>query len=262
MSKVLSLFESKTFDLALLTAVAAAAAVLGYNVPVATIIAILTPIMVGLGASGWSEVTAAKEATAIKLHFLAKGYGPEDINAVIHTIKTSPSTKAVKVPSAAPGFFKLEGAIAVMFVMTIVAGAVGITATEVGCGANPPPIVTDVIDCAKAEGAAIEAGLSVISVVDDVEALVVAAETGGVAGVLSQLASLVSSDSAELVACVIDEYPTTGSGSGSGTGSGSAPVVASARYAGKPPMDPQLKADLLAKVAPGKKIVHKYKKGG
>src|SRR5690348_17684791 len=60
MSKILALFESKAFDTGLLTTIAAAGVIFGFSVPVGTILAVLTPLMIGIGAQGWSDVAKMK----------------------------------------------------------------------------------------------------------------------------------------------------------------------------------------------------------
>lgn len=64
MKKLLELFESKAFDAGLLGTIAAAGAVFGFNVPVATIMLVLTPFMIAIGAHGWNDAIKLKA----KLH--------------------------------------------------------------------------------------------------------------------------------------------------------------------------------------------------
>jgi hypothetical protein len=66
MSKALTLVESKAFIFGLLSTVAAGAAVFGYSIPVATIILLMTPIMIGIGAQGWSDVSQVKARMALR----------------------------------------------------------------------------------------------------------------------------------------------------------------------------------------------------
>lgn len=55
--------ESKKFVAAYLSTLAAAVAHLGFSVPIATILVILSPIMIAIGAQGWAD--SGKEAAKI-----------------------------------------------------------------------------------------------------------------------------------------------------------------------------------------------------
>lgn len=78
MSKLKELFETKAFILALLGTAAAIGGVYGFNVPVAQIMAILTPIMIAIGAAGWSDAVKMKAKMAlehdVRMQALANGH--------------------------------------------------------------------------------------------------------------------------------------------------------------------------------------------
>lgn len=135
MSKLKALVESQPFVLALLTLAASVGAVYGFNVPVATIMAFITPIMVAIGATGWTQGKQIEQDTQVKLHLLANGTAPEHVNAVLKAMKESKAAPLAVAKPAAPGFIKLEGAIALSLagmIAAVVVGATGATAVE-GC---------------------------------------------------------------------------------------------------------------------------------
>lgn len=164
----------------------------------------------------------------------------------------------------------------ILIVAVLVMGsAVARFATLTGCG-GAQAIETDVIDCAKAEGATIAAGFSVMDVVHDVEAAFKLYATGGLAAVGAKLLSAIETYGGDIVACAVDNWPgfdsglgsgsagsgsavaTSGSGSGSGSGS-AAPVAPTAQpTASAATVAPEiaLKSQLLGKYWPGKKIKH------
>ncbi len=119
MSKILSLFESKAFDTGLLTTLAAAGAVFGFNVPVALILGILTPVMIGIGAQGWSDVVQVKAKTAlqheVKMHALNQGL-------ITHQeLLDGKPVPAPRVGTAQAGFVKLGLLIVIALMIPLLA---------------------------------------------------------------------------------------------------------------------------------------------
>jgi hypothetical protein len=110
------------------------------------------------------------------------------------------------------------------------------------------PVVTDVIQCAKAESVVVSGGYSLIQIAMEV----IAAVQKGPAGIEAAVQDLIKKYGGDIVACVLDNYPeplpaAEGSGSGSGVPmSASPPVLA--------------KHQALAKFFAGKKIDHSTKK--
>ena len=163
----------------------------------------------------------------------------------------------------------------IIVAVLVMGSAVARFATLSGCGGTTQAIATDTIDCAKAEGATIAAGFSVMDVVNDVEAAIKLYATGGLAAVGAKLLSLIETYGGDIVACAVDNWPGFGSGSGSagsgsavatsgsGSGSGSAtPVSPTAQpTASAATVAPEiaLKSQLLGKYWPGKKIKHSHK---
>lgn len=244
MQALKNLFENKSFDTALLTAIAAGAAVFGFNVPVLTILALISPVMIAIGAAGWQEVTIAQakvaQETAIKLHLLTTGLKAHEIHdAMLAMTKPSP------VKTAQAGFGKLS---VMLLIAAIGVGSASfaVSVTSTGC-ATVKPIVTDVIDCAKAEAAVVSDGYSILQIF----AKVAAAIAGGPDEVLTKVEGLIADYGESIVACAIDSYPEPApppsSGSGAGSGSGAPPLLASSKTVLQ-------KHALLAKYFPGKKI--------
>ena len=116
-----------------------------------------------------------------------------------------------------------------------------------GCGANPPPIVTDVVDCVKAEAVVTSDGFSITQVINAVYGAIASIVSGGLPAAITVLTEVAGQWGPDLVACIIDDYPTTGAGSGS---------ASVALTLSLPPIDSAVKAQLLAKFAPGKKFNH------
>ncbi len=257
MSKIVSLFESKAFDTALLGALAAAGAVFGFNVPVGTIMLILTPVMVAIGAQGWSDAVKVKANMAlqhaVKMHALEHGM-------VTHQeLLEGKTISPVRPSTAQAGFTKMGLMMAVATIGSMLAVTGALVVSSEGCGANKPPVVTDVVDCVKAEGAVIAKGYTIEQIVVAVYDAIASIQSGGAAAALATLASIATTWGPDVVACIIDNYPSggggSGSGSGSATGSGSAappPVSVSTRFK----LEPSVKAQLLQQFAPGKKINH------
>jgi len=241
MSKVISLFESKTFIMGLLTTAAAAGAVLGFKVPVGTILAVLTPLMIAIGAQGWSDVVQMKAKMqlehAVKMHALMYGNSTAGRDG---DGKYQPRTVQA-------GFATLGILIRITAFGAALALCAAVVETSNGC-ATAQPVVTDVIDCATAEAAVVGNGFSIAEIVTEVYAAI----QGGVDGVLVAIENLITKYGGEIVACAIDNYPESPA---SGSGSGSAvPAVVNVLPA------VQAKHAALAKFFPGKKINHTFKK--
>ena len=245
MSTTLKIIESKAFIAGILVSVAAIGAVLGFNVPVSTIMTLLTPYMIGVGGLGWNDAIKVKAKMALehemKMHALIHGNTVEGSDPATSATRDADGKCVPRVKQA--GVFRLGAA---MLIAALgIAASLAIVDINGGCK-TAEPVVTDVIDCASAEATAISAGFSVLQVVNDVAA----ALEGGVAGVAAAILNLIKEYGAPLVACAIDNYPESGSGS---AGSGSA-VVASMSVA------VANKHAMLQQYFPGKKIVHNYKK--
>ncbi len=125
MSKLKQLLETKAFILALLGTAAAVGGVYGFNVPVAQIMAILTPIMIAIGAAGWSDAVQMKGKMAleheVKMHALNAGL----ITHAELLAGKSPTTRPAPVAQA--GFIN-TGMLVVMGVIAVIALLLG------GCG--------------------------------------------------------------------------------------------------------------------------------
>lgn len=267
MSKFVTMIENKAFFIALLTAIAAAAAVFGYNVPVTTIVGLVTPIMAVLGVQSWQVAAQTKmklqHAHEMTMHALDHGHTVEEAPAGMGVIVRDASGKAL--PRAAQGGFSRlglmiyiagiasalltvgllahDGSPTAMTVDTVEGAALG----PAGC-ATVGPIATDVIDCVKAEAVTVSDGFSVTQIA----AAVWAAFAAGPAGVLAAVESLVGKFGPDVIACAVDNYPAPapvpGPGSGSGSGAGSGATQASMAYT--------LKMSVLQQIAPGKKFNH------
>lgn len=238
-----NLFESKAFILAILSAAAAAGAIFGFNVPVASILAVIAPIMIAIGAVGWNDTAIAK----LKLqhaHELTMFKAAND-NATAHAVDAAP------VKTAQAGFAKLG----VLFLIAALGIGVFGLSSNTGCS-EVKPIATDVVDCLKAEAVAVSDGFSITQIVTAVYAAI----EGGVDGVLTAIEALIVKYGSDIVACAIDNYPevTPAPAPGPGSGSGSAaPVVASTdafhlRAVSNKHM-------LLGKLFPNKKFQHSSK---
>lgn len=229
---MIKIVETKSFVLALLTLVAAVAGYEGLNIPIATIMGLLTPLMIAIGAAGWSDVAQMKAKLAleheVKMHALEKG-------AVTHAeLLAGKSVPAPRVGDAQAGFAKVGvmALIAVVFSGALV--TVSLVSTNTGCGAVPPPIVTDTVDCVKAEAVVLTNGFNLLQLVNEVYGDIKSE------GFLGALETLVTKYGSDVVACIIDSYPASApSGSGASL---------SAEY-GK-------KQTALQKFAPGKKFNH------
>jgi hypothetical protein len=221
MTKLKELLESKAFITAVLAAIAAAGGIYGFNVPVATVMVILTPIMVAIGAQGWTDAIVVK----------AKLEHAHDLKMQ----EVYDAQEARRVQKGSVGTRMLMGL--GLFASTVVASIMLFTATQ-GC-AKVQPVVTDVIDCAEAESSLVAQGYSVLEVFADVVAVIESGPSGAVAAV----EALIEKYGSEIVACAIDNYPESGSGSGSDV----APTVV-------------LKHQLLEQYFSGKTVVHSYKR--
>ena len=95
-----------------------------------------------------------------------------------------------------------------------------------------------------------------MQVVEGIATAIASVATGNWSGLWAALAPFVTTDGEQLVACVCDEWPTVGNGSGSaGAGSGSAvSFTYNASYFA--PMPIGVKTALVARLVPGKKLIH------
>lgn len=255
MTKIKTILESKAFWLGLLSTIAAAAAVFGYNVPVTTILAVMTPIMIAIGGAGWSDAVVAKakaeQETQLKMHLLLnEKVEPQHLNAAYAQMASSKAPLPPRVVPAQAGFITMR----LMLLIMVAPVVLGITVAEVGCSSTPP-IVTDVIECAKAEGQAIASGYSVIQIVEEVIGVLSGKVTPACAGAQNPLEckteNLILKFGEDVVACVIDsipESPAPDAGSGSGSALAHESLVVTHKH------------KLMRRFA-GKKIVHNYNKG-
>jgi hypothetical protein len=205
MQKLKALFESQPFDLALLTVLASIGAVYGFNVPVTTIMAFITPIMVAIGATGWTQGKQTEQDTAIKLHLLTHGVAPEHVNSTLAKLKASKAVPLAAAPKAEAGFVRRALLAPIMFLSAAI--LVGVGGAQTGC----------------TKGQIINAGQCVL-------------DSGVLADVLAALASndyanlitqLETKDGAALIACAL-EAAASGPAAASDAGSAS-PVAARAR---------------------------------
>lgn len=243
---MIKIVESKAFVLSLLTLVAAVAGYEGLNLPVATIMGLLTPLMIAIGAAGWSDAVRMKAKMAlehdVKMHALMHGNSNEN-----------------GVARDAEGRIKQAG-FARVGVMALIASVLGfgiltssLLATNEGCGAVKP-VVTDVIQCVAAESVVVSDGYSILQIASAVWSAI----ESGPAGVAAAIEKLITQYGPDVVACAIDNYPEStptpapGEGSGSGSGSNMSVSVLAAAKAQRV----ATKHELLAKYFPGKKINH------
>lgn len=239
-----SLFESKPFVVALLTAAAAAGAVLGFNVPVAAIVAFMTPLMIYVGAAGWTEVVAMKAKIETE--------AAKEIHAA-SSKQFAPALLSTAAPRDLQSGRVTLGVMALIVVMTgfMVATSGALVTSTTGC-AEVQPVVTDVIDCVKAEAAVVSQGYEVSQIfsviVGDIESIA----TLGLPAVYALIADAITTYGGDIVACGIDNYPDApAAGSGSAT-----PLLASTSQA---TTTAAFKSALLAKYFPGKHIKHSSK---
>jgi hypothetical protein len=204
--KVLSLFESQPFDLALLTVAASIASIYGLNIPVQTILIVISPIMVAIGATGWTQGKQTEQDTAIKLHLLAHGTAPEHLNSTFAKLKASKAIPLAAAPKADAGFVKRSLLMPIMFLCAAI--LVGVGGAQTGC----------------TKGQIINAGQCVL-------------DTGVLTDVLAALASdnyaqlisqLETKDGAALIACAL-EAAAGGNTVPSDAGSATPPIAARAR---------------------------------
>jgi hypothetical protein len=204
--KVLSLFESQPFDLALLTVAASIASIYGLNIPVQTILIVISPIMVAIGATGWTQGKQTEQDTAIKLHLLAHGTAPEHLNSTFAKLKASKAIPLAAAPKADAGFVKRPLLMPIMFLCAAI--LVGVGGAQTGC----------------TKGQIINAGQCVL-------------DTGVLTDVLAALASdnyaqlisqLETKDGAALIACAL-EAAAGGNTVPSDAGSATPPIAARAR---------------------------------
>lgn len=255
MSKLIAMIENKAFVLSLLSTIAAATAVFGYNLPVTSILSVYGPLMAMLGVQGWTASAQTKMAM-------------QHAHEVRMAALTNP-TAAIRVKEG--GFSRLSLMIGIVFMGLALAAALHLTHSDTngastvdtvegvalgptGC-ATTPPIVTDIVDCVKAEAIVVSDGYTVTQVVAAVWGAISGIVSGGIAAVIPVLENLAVQFGPDLVACIVDDYPASGSGAGSGS---AAPVVASTRYGVT--LDLDTKAKLLNAIRPGKTFNHGKKR--
>lgn len=239
---MMKIAESKAFVLALLTLVAAVAGYEGLDLPVTTVMGLLTPLMVAIGAAGWSDAVQMKSKMAlehdVKMHALQ--HGNVTINGVMRDAEGRMPARSVQTGSVRLGVMALT--------VILIGSLLGTTmVTNEGCGASPPPIVTDVVDCVKAEAVVVTDGYSIVQVINAVYGAIASIATGGLPAVVTVLSGITAAWGPDLVACVIDDYPTT-------DGTGSAAPLASVKFGVT--LDASTKAALLQRFAPNKKFNH------
>ena len=228
LQKIKTLFESNPFVVALLTAIAAGAAIFGYHVDTTKILGVITPIMIFIGATGWGERAALhKAASDLKLNSLN-----------LEAVKASNQTSSKNTQS---GFAKI-GVVALIAVIS----ASFALATVNSC-AVVKPIATDVISCTEAEAVAVSDGYSIVQVV----MAVIGAFASGPANAAAAIEKLILTYGPDIVACAIDSYPEPAPATPSMSDAGA--VTASLQA---PSEAVTLKYSLLSKFFSGKKIVH------
>jgi hypothetical protein len=119
--------------------------------------------------------------------------------------------------------------------------------TATGCG-PVQPIVTDVVDCAKAEATVVSDGFSIVQITMEV----IAAIQGGPSAVLQAVEDLVKKYGGDVVACVIDNFPEPKLIAATAAGSGS-PATVTATAASQAVLNKRL---VMATLFAGKKISH------
>lgn len=244
-----TLFESKPFVVGLLGAAAAGGAIFGLNLNVLAVLAVITPIEILVGAQGWGADAAKHAADAqVKCHMasleLARSQRPQ-------VELSKPSTDAAKTPQA--GFAALRVMLLVLAIGGAIMAAGSVTVTNTGC-ATVQPVVTDVIDCAKAEAAVVSQGFSVMQIFAEVVADIEQIATQGLPAVYALVEKAIAHYGGDIVACAIDNYPATPPAAPSNAGSGivtnPAPPLATLSASA------MLKGSLLAEYFPGKHIKH------
>ena len=222
---VKDLFSSKKFLVMLSGIVITVASKLGLNIDPNTlnqILAIIAAYIVGQGIADHG-----KEAVIAQSRLAAA-------QAVTQTTTDEGPTKIV-VTTVAP-----KGAVSLGLLVIMLACFMALVGLTSSCN-QVQPVATDVIDCAQAEAKTVAAGFSIMQVINDVAAAI----AGGPAGIEAAIEQLISKFGGEIVACAIDNYPTTPS-----AGSGSAVPTEHA------PMDVAMRKSLLQKYFPGKTINH------
>jgi len=137
----------------------------------------------------------------------------------------------------------------IAMIVTIVALTTLGTLTAVQGCATVKPVAADVIDCAKAEATSVAAGFSLVQIAMDI----IAAIKDGPSGVIAAIEALIRTYGPDIVACVVDNYPETGSGSGIGSGSGSGSATPMAMTASQDVLNKHM---VLSTLFAGKKITH------
>jgi hypothetical protein len=113
MQTLKGLLESKPFVVGLITAIAAAVGMFGYHVDVTTMLIVITPIEVAIGATGWGENAMKHQVEGqMKMHAMT-------LNASLQRPTFSDSGAPAKTPQA--GFARLHTMIIIAAIM--IAGA-------------------------------------------------------------------------------------------------------------------------------------------
>lgn len=232
---MIKVFESKAFVLALLTLVAGVAGYEGFNIPITTIMGLLTPLMIAIGAAGWSDAVNLKARMAleheVKMKALSEGHAT-------YAEVLSGKVPVARTGNAQAGFAKTGLMIAIFTIMGTIALGTSLTAMNQGC-ATVQPIIADVIQCAQAEATVVSSGYSILQIVAEV---VGALRSGDV---VTEVGKLISKYGGDIVACAMDNYPEP------------APAMAgSGMKLEPPPPDVVNKHAMLAKFFSGKKIDH------
>lgn len=251
---MIKVLESKAIVVAVLTVVAGIAGYYGLNLPVTTIVGLMTPLMIAIGAAGWSDAVKMKAKMQldheVKMHALMHGNTIEVVNGVERDAEGRAMSRRAQA-----GFIRIG-------IIALIAGILGVgllastlVATNEGCGATPviKPVITDVVDCVTAEAVVATDGYSILQIASAVWGLI-----ENPANILVAIGNLITKYGPDVVACAIDSYPEApptpvtppGAGSGSGTSAaGSVLMAAKAQHIAT-------KHELLAKFFPGKKINH------
>lgn len=232
---MIKIVESKAFVLALLTLVAAVAGYEGLNLPVATIMALLTPLMIAIGAAGWSD--AVKMKAKMKLEHEVKMHALMHGNTTLNGVTRDAEGRAPRAAQA--GFVRVGVLATIASVLGFVVLTSSLLVSNQGCN-TIQPIADDVIHCAKAEATVVSSGFSIIQIVMEVAAAV----QKGPAGIEAAVEDLIKKYGGDVVACVLDSIPEPAPVAGQVSAS---PVVIA-------------KHNALTKYFAGKKIDHSTKK--
>jgi len=258
-SKFIAMIENKAFVMALLSSAAAAAAIFGYNLPVASILSVYAPLMAMLGVQGWTTAAQTRLATQHAHELRMETLAHAGANA----------ERAKQAGFSRLGMMLGVAVIAAALLMVVqlarnsssevsaIDATEGVVLGPAGC-ATAAAIGSDGIDCLKTEADAVASGVSVAGVFSSILTVIGEAASGNWGAIVTSILNLGKANGPNLVACICNNWPTPGGGSGS-AGSG-ATVLAGATLYGGFTMPAGVKAQLLQGLVGNKKLIHPTKK--